>query len=61
MNFETYHSIWTVFLVIVFAGIVFWAWSGRRKDDFEEASRLPLVDDTGPRPSTTANEEKSNG
>jgi cbb3-type cytochrome oxidase subunit 3 len=29
----------------VFMGIVFWAWSGRRKSDFEAAARLPLDDD----------------
>ena len=28
-----------------FIGIVFWAWSGRRKSDFEAAARLPLDDD----------------
>lgn len=41
----TIHSIWTVVLVIIFIGIVAWAWSGRRKADFDEASRLVLDDD----------------
>ena len=39
------HGIWTAALLAVFAAIVVWAWSGRRKRDFEEASRLPLDDD----------------
>ena len=40
------HGIWTAALLAVFAAIVFWAWSGRRKHDFDEAARLPLDDDT---------------
>ena len=39
------HAIWTLLLVIVFIGIVVWAWSGRRKRRFEAAARLPLEDD----------------
>jgi cytochrome c oxidase cbb3-type subunit 4 len=39
------HSIWTVVVFVVFIGIVFWAYSGRRKKDFDEASRLALDDD----------------
>ena len=36
------HGIWTAAMIAVFAVIVAWAWSGRRKRDFEEAARLPL-------------------
>ncbi|NIR60026.1 MAG: cbb3-type cytochrome c oxidase subunit 3 [Gammaproteobacteria bacterium] len=32
-------------LILVFMGIVIWAWSSRRRRDFEEASRLPLDDE----------------
>ncbi len=39
------HGIWTATLLAVFAAIVVWAWSGRRKRDFEEAARLPLEED----------------
>ena len=39
------HGIWTAALLAVFAAIVVWAWSGRRKRDFEEAARLPLDED----------------
>jgi len=39
------HGIWTAALLAVFAAIVVWAWSGRRKRAFEEASRLPLDED----------------
>ena len=36
------HGLWTAAMIAVFAAIVAWAWSGRRKRDFEEAARLPL-------------------
>ena len=39
------HGVWTAALLAVFAAIVVWAWSGRRKRDFDEAARLPLDDD----------------
>ena len=39
------HGIWTAAMLAVFAAIVAWAWSGRRKRDFDEAARLPLDGD----------------
>ncbi len=39
------HSIWTVVVFIVFIGIIAWAYSGRRKKDFDEAARLVLDED----------------
>lgn len=39
------HAIWTVVALITFVGIVIWAWSARRRADFDAASRLPLEDD----------------
>lgn len=35
----------TVLLVVVFIAIVAWAWSGKRKQSFDEAARLPLDED----------------
>ena len=40
-----FHSIWTVVVMVIFAGIVIWAYSGKRAKRFEEAARLPLEDD----------------
>ena len=45
MNLATFHAWWTVALVILFIGIVFWAWSSRRKTEFDAAARMPLEDD----------------
>ena len=39
------HSIWTVVVFVVFIGIILWAYSGKRKKDFDEAARLVLDDD----------------
>lgn len=33
-------------LIIGFAGMVGWAWSKKRKPEFDEAARLPLEEDT---------------
>ena len=41
------HGLWTATLLAVFVLIVVWAWSGRRRRDFDEAARLPLEDDAG--------------
>ncbi len=32
-------------MVLLFIGIIVWAWSSKRKPGFEEAARLPLEDD----------------
>lgn len=37
-------TISTVLVMITFIVIVAWAWSGKRKEDFEEAANLPLDD-----------------
>ena len=33
-------SLWTVVAFVVFCGIVIWAWSARRKDEFGAAARM---------------------
>ncbi len=38
-------SIITVISMLTFIGIVAWAYSGRRKADFEEAANLPFADE----------------
>ena len=46
MEYGIIESVWTVVLLVVFIGIVVWAWSSKRKKAFDEAARLPLGDDT---------------
>ena len=38
-------GILTAILIVLYFGIVGWAYSRRRADDFAEAARLPLRDD----------------
>lgn len=45
MSLSLAHSIWTVMMFVLFIGIVLWAWSGKRKQAFDEAANLPLMDD----------------
>ena len=45
MSPAIFHSIWTVLLLILFIGIVFWAYSSRRQRAFDEAARLPLEEE----------------
>ena len=45
MDFTILQSAWTVVVMVTFLGIVVWAWSGKRKRDFDEAARLPFDDD----------------
>ncbi len=37
--------VWTIVVMIVFLAIVFWAWSGRRKESFDEAANIPLEEE----------------
>ena len=45
MNYGLIHSVWTVMMFALFIGIIVWAWSTKRKKQFDEAARLPLEDD----------------
>ncbi|HKJ10234.1 MAG TPA: cbb3-type cytochrome c oxidase subunit 3 [Gammaproteobacteria bacterium] len=45
MDIITVRSLFTVLVLAVFLGIWIWAWSAKRKPDFEEAARLPFADD----------------
>ena len=45
MDINDLRSIFTVLVVVMFAGIVFWAYSSKRKESFDEAASLALGDD----------------
>jgi cytochrome c oxidase cbb3-type subunit 4 len=49
MDMTDVRTWYTVVLFVVFVGIVLWAWSGRRKQDFNEAANLPLNEPEHPR------------
>jgi cytochrome c oxidase cbb3-type subunit 4 len=45
MDVNTLRSLATVVSFATFIGIVWWAWSKRRADDFSEAAQLPFEQD----------------
>jgi cytochrome c oxidase cbb3-type subunit IV len=45
MDINTLRSATTVVSLVVFLGIVWWAWSKRRTSDFEQAANLPFEQD----------------
>ena len=48
MDVGTVRGLVTLVLMLAFIGLVLWAWSGRRKADFDEAAQLPLDDGLSP-------------
>jgi len=48
LEISVFHGIWTAALLVIFIGIVIWAWSGKRKPDFDKAARIPFDDEPGP-------------
>ncbi len=45
MDINDLRSLFTVLTFLTFVGIVFWAWSGRRKAAFDEAAMIPFEED----------------
>jgi cytochrome c oxidase cbb3-type subunit 4 len=46
MDINDLRSALTVLSLLLFIGIVWWAYSDRRKKAYDEAARLPLDDDS---------------
>ncbi len=51
-------GVMTAVLMLVFSGIVVWAWSGRRRQGFDAAARLPLEEDAAPAANTSNRERQ---
>jgi cytochrome c oxidase cbb3-type subunit IV len=45
MDMDLVRSFSTVLAMIAFIAVACWAWSRKRKSDFDAAARLPLLDD----------------
>ncbi len=45
MDINNLRSATTLVSLLVFVGIVWWAWSKRRSGDFEKAANLPFEQD----------------
>lgn len=53
MDINELRGISTAFLLVAFIGLVFWAYSGKRKSEFDEAAQLPFADDKNVGDTTT--------
>ncbi|MGI9263440.1 MAG: cbb3-type cytochrome oxidase subunit 3 [Gammaproteobacteria bacterium] len=56
VDLPTLRGLVTVVLLVAFLGMVVWAWSSKRKTDFEEAAQLPLDEDSAPAKSNSSQE-----
>lgn len=45
MDINTLRGLATILVMIVFIGICLWAFSSRKKKDFDDAANLPFEDD----------------
>ncbi|WNO10200.1 cbb3-type cytochrome c oxidase subunit 3 [Teredinibacter sp. KSP-S5-2] len=45
MDLNTLRGLSTVFVMVAFAGICWWAFSPKRKNKFEDAANLPFADE----------------
>jgi cytochrome c oxidase cbb3-type subunit 4 len=57
MMFTLIDSVLTIVVMVVFIGIVLWAWSSKRAKAFDEAANLPFTED---KPVTTEKITKEN-
>ena len=46
MDINDLRSFLTLLMFVLFIGIVWWAYSAKRKQDFDEAARLALDDES---------------
>ena len=60
MDYSLIQLLWTLVVLVLFVGIVVWAWSGKRKQRFDEAANIPFDEDEV-LSSETNSKEKSHG
>lgn len=59
IDINTLRGLSTIFVMIAFLGICFWAYSAKRKSSFDEAANLPFADEKKS-PSNGLDSEKHN-
>ncbi len=45
MDYGLLQGIWTIMVMVFFLGVVFWAWSKKRKKEFDDAAMIPFRED----------------
>ena len=59
MDIGTLRGLGTVLIFVAFIGLVFWAYSSKRKDSFAEAALLPFSDAFNNDPAVVQNSSRS--
>jgi cytochrome c oxidase cbb3-type subunit 4 len=61
MDYSLIQAVWTIVVMVLFVGIVFWAYSGKRRQRFEEAAQIPFMEETPVPPEEQNSKENSHG
>ncbi len=59
MDIGTLRGLGTVLIFVAFIGLVFWAYSSKRKESFAEAALLPFSDETNNDTAVVQNSSRS--
>ena len=59
MDINDLRSAFSVIMFVMLAGIYIWAWSKKRKTDFEQAANLPFSEPEQPTPLESSTEKKA--
>ena len=60
MDINTLRGIGTIFAMVAFIGVVIWAYSSYKKNDFDEASQLPFADEDDDKVTREQKDPRSN-
>ena len=61
MDINDVRAAYTVIMFVVVLGIYFWAWSKKRKQDFNEAANLPFTEPDKPSSATRVSDNDNSG
>lgn len=58
MDINTLRGLATIVVMVTFIGICIWAYSSKRKANFDDAANLPFADDSPAKPGSGTNKEQ---
>ncbi len=61
MDYPLIQAVWTIVVMVLFVGIVFWAYSSKRRQRFDEAAQIPFMEETPAPPEEKNSKENSHG
>jgi cytochrome c oxidase cbb3-type subunit 4 len=60
MDFATFNGLYTLFLIIIFVALIFWAYSKKQKKQFDEIANS-IFDESGDFANTNSEKNKQSG